>query len=404
MIDELTSKPARSTLYHGQVRALTSAENEDVQTSTGIDLPEDLQFDPRDANVLITAGSTVRSWDAAKHLESKKSQLPASWGGGNRPQESQKSGVLPQSLLFKLAAPAKHLSLTGDGSLLMVTGGGISRIWDTSREADVARLISEPALNSISISAAASRVAAVTQDGSVRLWKLAGILNSFTSAVFRSQGSYLITHGNNLANSEIVNTKTGLVKRFPDWTRDRTYRPLSVSKDGTLIAGINYEGFDKFFVSRFENGSVGKAFWTGSQKNDRLYQTSFVFSPDNHYLVGPMENASKIWLVMWDLRGGETPVSRIPVNQDNFFEFSFDGKFIFLTGQDRGLHEFESATGKEVPVSWKGKEHIAMLAASPKGQFTAVVELHNCGDDSGGKTILAVNSIAPGTWPDALAI
>jgi WD40 repeat protein len=267
---------------------------------------EAMQFDPKDSRILVIGGrdGAVRS----KLLEPLNGNVPQSSAPWDRKRgqfivaEGKGTALYrpPQGdTLLTLPASTDIISFSEDGNWIAVAESDhIAKIWDT-KEILPRRLIAHLALDrpikSLAISRAGKHIVAITDEGDVHLWRLDRSPTDFSDkSLLQAHGSYVITHGAGdgsifSGSAQIVDTRTGrLVASFPNPHEDnnRKYQPLAISRDGTLIAGIDEK--DGVVVSEFSDGKIGKRKFQSGFPEANIYTTSFGFSFDDRFWQAPL--------------------------------------------------------------------------------------------------------------------
>jgi len=366
-----------------------------------------LRFDPAHSDVLVIAGSdgTVRSWRAWSPSRTTKQTAASTWTKGRgyaaeNPAVERSSTALYRPAegykLLTMRASAEIISFSEDGSWIAVADShGVAKVWDTteiSRERLIAHLALDHNMKSIAVSRAGRHIAAVTADGFVHLWRLDGKRGDFSDwSRVQSHGSYVITRPVSEyafgGASSIIDTRTGdVVGTFPDYHSegDRSYRPLAISSDGTVIAGVARDSVTvnefHLVVNEFRDGKIGKKKWQGKLPEGNIYLTSFGFSPDNHYFIGPFGDHDKIWLAAWDVSRPGVPVRNISAGVGDSYEFLGGTSQLYIANPKSRLRIYDVASDRSMPVTWS-RQSFANIGFTPDGRTAIGVEV-NKGCDS----------------------
>ena len=387
-----TNKPsvslgAKDTTKQGHRNPLESAE-----FWSSPQVIKDLRFDPAGSNVLIIAGSdgTVRSW--SPHRQTTQSDT-GSWKKRQRQAiPNQKSGenALNHAAegypLMSLPASPEIISFSEDGKwITVVEANRTAKVWDTSEisgERLIAHLALDRKIQAIAVSRAGNHIAAVTDDGLVHLWKLDGTRQDFPEmSRLRTHGSYLVTHtfssqGQDIfsGNTNIFDTRNGkIASSFPNFSLGihSSYRPLTISVDGTLVAGIEP---GSLVVNEFNNGKIGKERWRCKLMEPTIYMTSFDFSSDNRFLGGAVADGDKISVAMWDISKEGAREIKAPVKAGEFFTLSPGFPRVEITNPQSGLRMYDGTTDRATAVEW-GKNFVYYDFA-PSGKAAIGVELN----------------------------
>jgi WD40 repeat protein len=350
-----------------------------------------LRFDPTNATVLIFVGTddTVRSFNCGemasrmRTVEGRSSR--ATWDMKGRKNDKSTPGASglygparDEGYKFVMLQGAEQLSFSEDGRWIVVAKSNhVAKVWD-AKEISSERLIAHVALNepikAVAVSRASEQIAAVTEDGLAYLCKLKLRRDDFTElSLLQSHGSYLITHDDGdifHGTSKIIDTQKHKTLASFGYETEPLYRPLSISKDGSLIAGVSDKGV--LTINDFTAGKVGKERWTSHFPDDSFYVTSFGFSRDGHHLMGAFKaesgpDAGRLWLAVWDLDKRDQPPSRIPLSEDASSYDLVAGNQVIVTTLNRKEHAYETrvydaATGLSVEVPWKA--HFAAFELS----------------------------------------
>jgi WD40 repeat protein/energy-coupling factor transporter ATP-binding protein EcfA2 len=346
-----------------------------------------LRFDPTNANVVLLVGTddTVRSFNCGESTASlrtvERSVLNATWdkkGGENSKATYSSSGLYGpapnEGYKFAMLEGAQQLSFSEDGRWIVVTKGNhVAKVWD-AKEISSERLIAHVALNqpikSIAISRASEHVAAVTDDGLAYLCKLKVKRDDFGElSLLQGYGAYAITHNDSdifLGTSKIIDTHNHKTVASFGYQTDQHNRPLSISKDGSLIARVSDKGV--LTVNEFTGGKIGTQRWESHFPDDSFYVTSFGFSRDDHHLLGAFRadrgaDAGKIWLAVWDFDKPDMLPSRILLSENSSYDL-LSGNQVIVTTPNRKeqIYEtrvYDAATGRSIDVPWEAHDFAA---------------------------------------------
>ncbi len=348
---------------------------------------------------MIVAGAdgTVRSWNYVESKTSsqrvKESNTKTVWDKKQTRPLHETAGAKAAGLyqpapdegykFLNLPASAEDFSFSEDGRWIVVADADhVAKVWDAteiSPQRLIAHLALDQPLKSIAVSHTGEHIAAVAGDGIVYLWKLNGDRGDFSDlSLLQVQGTYLITHNalqNNifLGSSKIIDTRTQtIVAAFPDYGpgRDSQYRPLSISRDGSLIAGMGREGV--MTVNEFSDGKIGKERWKGRFEDTSLYPTSFGFSRDDRYLMGAVGDPGKI--AVWDLSKPGRPIRTHPVAGGTAYDAIPGTQQVYIVVPNKETQVFDAVTGRNLQVAW-AKHDFAALDMSPDGKSVAGAEV-----------------------------
>lgn len=345
---------------------------------------KDLKFDPTDADVLIIAGTddTVRSWNygGTRTLLAAKSP-EAAWANKPHPSEPSNAGSsglyepAEEGYKFPILASAGPLSFSEDGRWIAVTNTNhVAKVWDAKEIASdrlIAHLALDHPIKSIAVSRVGEHIAAVTDNGVAYLWKLTSKRSDFPEfSILQAHGNYLITHDGTddffMGTTSIIDTHTyHTVSSFgpSSHSSPRGYRPLAISRDGSLVAGLSKDRV--ITVNEFSERKIGKELWKSESPKDSFYVTSFGFSRDNRYLMGAFKdsNSDKIWLAVWELTKPDALVGKVPVAPGSSYDLISGAQVLVATPKQK-THLYDAAAGKTVPVPW-GAHNFAAIDLSP---------------------------------------
>jgi serine/threonine protein kinase/WD40 repeat protein len=285
----------------------------------------------------------------------------------------------------------QEVRFSPDGQYLAATTiSGLVKIWSTSTDREVATLTqSGDGLYHLLAFSDDGRALAISGERKVRVWNLAGTTErqvlaghsgGVTSVVFSPDAM------------QLASTSKDRTVRIWDPVTGRLCRTLSgynhnieaaaFSPDGRMLATGDWGGRIRLWDTRS---------WAelGAPRNENLGQISGVaFSPDGKYLAGSGEKGLTIWRLSPGARTGHDlprptfePIVRVPVAMSVCLAFSPDGKLVAFVHQFRGVHIWDLANYREMPL--RGPELLSgygNLSFRPGGRQLAFVTSRGIGE------------------------
>jgi serine/threonine protein kinase/WD40 repeat protein len=287
--------------------------------------------------------------------------------------------------------------------LAAATLSGLVKIWSTSTDREVATLRqSGDGLYHCLAFSDDGRALAMSGERKVRVWDLAetterralaGHSGGVTSAVFSPDGAQLASTGKDRV-VRIWDPATGRLCRTLSGY-NHSIEAAAFSPDGRMLATGDWGGRIRVWDARS---------WAelGAPRDEDLGEIScVVFSRDGKYLAGSGEKGMKIWrLSPGEGTGGDRPrpmfepVIQVPGSMFVCAAFSPDGKLVAFVHEFRGVHLWDLANGREVPL--RGPALLSgygNLSFRPGGRQLAFVTSRGIGevwDTTAGTRVLSL--------------
>ncbi len=366
------------------VRIWDAATGQPLHTLTGHECGvESIAVSPDGATVASASCKTLRLWDTASGRLA--ATLPAGWQSeiaaisfspdGARVAAATAAGEVKVwsaqtyggAILMRAGSEVDRIAVSPGGSWLALhdAKAGLLEVWDARlRKAAWTVRDGKAQVTTLAFSPDASRVAAGSTDGTVRIWNAATgqtaagpvrLSAPITSLTFTSDGARLAG-----SSDRIVSVWDAAMKTIFSATSPSTIRVVAASPNGTHVAG---GGNDRALMV-WDTTKAGAPLKFNLMA-DSSAVLSAAYSPDGKWIAaGESSGEIEIWDAgsgqrIATMKGHSAPVDALA--------FSPDGSRIVSGSRDKTIRVWDAVTYDPLLVLGEHNETIASLVFAPDG-------------------------------------